>query len=519
MEMNESKAEVRIYKLCQLDPCVIHYDHPYTYLVVQVQVGKQEAHTHAVKATSESVCFNEEICLRLLWPTVARKVIFRLLDKNGSEALAEAVLSLKQCQGDDECSPLFGPAFVNFHRIEEPDEPSPAVRFVGRALVEFDCAEEDRVRDHCSIPDEEAKYADYIQGRCEYVLLCSFSDANYIHPMFRKKNISFNVSLGPFGNTAYKTAVSAHRTISVTPAYSGIKYYGIAWGNQKPICEIQCAWENIERRIGRCNAVQHVANVIDTLVNMAVRETNGCGAVASHICDALHRSLFLLGFIIESMLMYTSWLVRLDRRARERLSFAANTRLDSARMMRIKSKACETRATFRRLRFRFGGTRSIIEVALDRLRDAAHLLNLLALDSQMSIPHVLVTMNSGSESLAYAKVPITEIFYSGDKNLKGTYCGYTRAVAMEQIRIKASEKEVRLLCLIPLHVLELEKFLPGHFEQLYRICGLTHRTCSSKIALMNVSTQVEVLQLRFIHQIIVICRNFHKASDECFHAS
>lgn len=57
--------------------------------------------------------------------------------------------------------------------------------FVGRALVEFDCAEGDRVRDRCSIPDEEAKYADYIQGRCEYVLLCSFSDANYIHPMFR----------------------------------------------------------------------------------------------------------------------------------------------------------------------------------------------------------------------------------------------------------------------------------------------------------------------------------------------
>lgn len=63
-----------------------------------------------------------------------------------------------------------------------------------------------------------------------------------------------------------------------------------------------------------------------------------------------------------SMLMYTSWLVKLDRRTRERLSFAANTRLDSARMMLIKSKACETQATFRRLRFRFGGTRSIIEV-------------------------------------------------------------------------------------------------------------------------------------------------------------
>uniref|UniRef100_A0A9J2PVH2 C2 domain-containing protein n=1 Tax=Ascaris lumbricoides TaxID=6252 RepID=A0A9J2PVH2_ASCLU len=141
----------------------------------------------------------------------------------------------------------------------------------------------------------------------------------------RKKNINFNISLGPFGNTAYSTTISAHRTISVSSF--------------------------------RLN----IANMVDRLVNAAVRETGGCGAVASHICDALHRSSFLLDFIIESMLMYTSWLVKLDRRTRERLSFAANTRLDSARMMLIKSKACETQATFRRLRFRFGGTRSIIE--------------------------------------------------------------------------------------------------------------------------------------------------------------
>uniref|UniRef100_A0A0M3IKF3 C2 domain-containing protein n=1 Tax=Ascaris lumbricoides TaxID=6252 RepID=A0A0M3IKF3_ASCLU len=94
---------VRVYKLCQLDPGIIHYDHPHTYLIVQVQVGKEEAYTHAVKATSESVSVNEEIYLRLLWPTVARKVIFRILGKNRSEALAEAVLNLKQCQGDDEC--------------------------------------------------------------------------------------------------------------------------------------------------------------------------------------------------------------------------------------------------------------------------------------------------------------------------------------------------------------------------------------------------------------------------------
>lgn len=45
--------------------------------------------------------------------------------------------------------------------------------------------------------------------------------------------------------------------------------------------------------------VVQIAKVIDSFVNVASKETGGCGATASHICDALHRSSFLLSFIIE----------------------------------------------------------------------------------------------------------------------------------------------------------------------------------------------------------------------------
>lgn len=63
------------------------------------------------------------------------------------------------------------------------------------------------------------------------------------HVTCRSKNIQFAVSIGEYGSADYhKVLACTNRTLPVMPAYDTTSAYAMPWGNEKPVCEIQCDW-------------------------------------------------------------------------------------------------------------------------------------------------------------------------------------------------------------------------------------------------------------------------------------
>uniref|UniRef100_A0A7E4UZR3 C2 domain-containing protein n=1 Tax=Panagrellus redivivus TaxID=6233 RepID=A0A7E4UZR3_PANRE len=405
------RLQVRVFKILSLMHRV-RYGNVKTpkaalMFAVEVCIGeKTKCITKFCEGDEENIAINEEVLLPLMWPTVTRRIRIRILSKKHKKArkkvVATAWLNMKSlCQsGDNGYLPLFGPSFINFFgpdldtkdlansEIKKMrDGESECTVFYGRLLCDLDCESarihRPTVRD---MPTAAVNASEAFYTHRHYTLFCTFFSANVINPEFKMNNVQYAISIGEFGNPEYDYALkSTDRTLQSMPIYDSTRYYAMPWGTHKPVCEIQCSWEEIGPRIAQSSAILRVSRLLKDFreeAELRAGSNSDPGALVSVIVNAIDEAIVALRWIEDACGYKTlikgsadpMWLTKLDSHL-EQARFAKFRQLE-ARLDGFKYTAIEYE--------------QMDEGALNKITDAARDLDDLIVDAQISIPDVLI---------------------------------------------------------------------------------------------------------------------------------
>ncbi|EFO24477.1 C2 domain-containing protein [Loa loa] len=443
---------IRIFQLCQIADRLRTQNDDVARLAVQVQIGKQSKMTHVLPALYEVIDFNEEIMLPVVWPTVFKHISFRILliyqtkirKKNMEKVLATAHVNLSDiCQSgymsamtsdlpnsdNQGFLPIFGPSYISFYasskrgitrKIEKAirEGRRPGDCFVGRALVEVICLEED-----CGQSSRDPVTPDIVLSlkpqlrTSEYVLLSTFFAVNMIHPKLKCKNVRFSLSIGEYGNQAYgKVPKCTARTLSVMPAFAE-KYYTMPWGNHKPVCEIPCAWEDVSFRMRHSNVLQKIAKMLLHSSGLAKLKCDGKTEASSIILHAIEQAC--------------DYFAKLSKCIEQDWESPLSSLLDRQRRLVIISSIVKMIEDFTTLKYDKKDIFQVNEIALNHLQRTAELLMKISNEPEMSIPDAILSMCDGDELLAFARIPVNEIYYHKKDCYRGMFCGRLRAVTLK----------------------------------------------------------------------------------------
>ncbi|KAM3717086.1 Dysferlin [Dirofilaria immitis] len=444
---------IRIFQLCQIADYLRIHNNDVAKLAVQVQIGKEREMTHVLPALYEVVDINEEIMLPVVWPTIVKHISFRIVliyqtkirKRNTEKILATAYLNLSDiCQSgymnilsSDSVNnenagflPIFGPSYISFYASSErgmAKKVEKAIRegrrpgdcFVARALIEVICLEEDcggqSYRDSVT-PDIVLSLKPQLRTS-EYVLLSTFFAVNMIHPNLKSKNVHFSLSIGEYGNRAYeKVPKCTARTLSVMPAFAE-KYYAMPWGNHKPVCEIPCAWEDVSFRMRHSNFLQKIAKMLLHSSSLAKLKSDSKIEASSIIVDAIEQAC--------------DYFAKLSACIERDWKSPLSSSLDRQRRLVIISSIVKIIEDFVALKYDKNDVFQVNEIALNQLQKTAELLMKISNEPEMSIPDAVLSMCDGDKLLAFARIPVNEIYYHKEECYRGRYCGHLRAITLK----------------------------------------------------------------------------------------
>ncbi|CAD5205915.1 unnamed protein product [Bursaphelenchus okinawaensis] len=435
---------IRLYKICQLAD---HIRYPYNSapqapaeLAVEVASGAYHALSSFQEAGDESVMFGEEIQIPIMWPTVIKQIRFRLVarnKRNKKRVLCTEFVSMRDmCQpGEQGFLPNFGPAFISFYGPEpkrktwKPWEKNQikegrvqGSHFCGRVFFELSCEESGIQKTHVvNIPAAIVQSAENFYRQQRFSLFCSFFAANLIHSDFKSKNIRFLVSIGEYGSQDYGNVLtSTNQTLPVMPSYDTSCLYAMPWGNEKPICEILCDWEEISWRFEIANVLHRTSDLlleVQEEARMKAGSNPEQSELGSLVVEALEEAadcFEILNNIIKVVLNSSASLTALD-----------------TMLLHARSEALyKYYKTFVDFKFSMIDITEMEEDTINQLGVFANQLKDIAQDPQVSIPDLCVHMIVDKNVVGYARIPVSEIYYSKSSMRRGRYAGKIQAVPL-----------------------------------------------------------------------------------------
>ncbi|MCP9264725.1 hypothetical protein DINM_022871 [Dirofilaria immitis] len=426
---------IRIFQLCQIADYLRIHNNDVAKLAVQVQIGKEREMTHVLPALYEVVDINEEIMLPVVWPTIVKHISFRIVliyqtkirKRNTEKILATAYLNLSDiCQSgymnilsSDSVNnenagflPIFGPSYISFYASSErgmAKKVEKAIRegrrpgdcFVARALIEVICLEEDcggqSYRDSVT-PDIVLSLKPQLRTS-EYVLLSTFFAVNMIHPNLKSKNVHFSLSIGEYGNRAYeKVPKCTARTLSVMPAFAE-KYYAMPWETISLFVKF------------------HIAKMLLHSSSLAKLKSDSKIEASSIIVDAIEQAC--------------DYFAKLSACIERDWKSPLSSSLDRQRRLVIISSIVKIIEDFVALKYDKNDVFQVNEIALNQLQKTAELLMKISNEPEMSIPDAVLSMCDGDKLLAFARIPVNEIYYHKEECYRGRYCGHLRAITLK----------------------------------------------------------------------------------------
>lgn len=219
------------------------------------------------------------------------------------------------------------------------------------------------------------------------------------------------------------------------PIYDSTKYYAMPWGTHKPVCEVQCSWENIIPRICQSNAIFRIVKLLkDFREEAEARSANNIevGALVSVVVNAIDETLCALRWI-ESSASYTKmadnnemWLTQLDHH------------LEQSRFLKFD----QIRTKLENFKFTAMEANQIEDPGIQMLITCAKDLEELAADAQISVPNVFIWMLVDREAVAYAKIPVGEITFSTNEMKAGIDCGKLKTVYFQWLKQKRHNRKL-----------------------------------------------------------------------------
>ncbi|UMM11012.1 hypothetical protein L5515_000510 [Caenorhabditis briggsae] len=383
-----------------------------------------------------SVKFQQEIYIPIQWPTVISEIVFSLYTKRGRSktCIGKATIPLRKIYepGETGFLPTFGPAYLNVFDCERVTRFSlfskknrgaqqDGSRFIGRLFLAIDCVEymgesaAQRMHlDHSPIIEAEA-----ITRSVEfYSAFCSMSALNMINPQFASDPICILMSIGPYGSISSETKSCSSSTLPAEPNWDGCKYFAMPWGNLRPVAEVNGAFESIEYRIEMSNVLMKMTNMLDKMIWEVRRIGNGA---IDHVASVGIEALNYLEQMIESSSAYL-----------KHVSIVTRSDLDRNLLSSRKEKVVKLKEHFEKEHFNVDYSDEEVDAKLLRMLLQMRSLTFdLAEDIQISIPPVIIKMMSYGKLIGFAKIPVLEIFQSGEDAQSGEWCGRTRPINIQ----------------------------------------------------------------------------------------
>uniref|UniRef100_A0A8C4ZRK0 C2 domain-containing protein n=1 Tax=Gadus morhua TaxID=8049 RepID=A0A8C4ZRK0_GADMO len=428
---------------------------------IQVQFAGQKGKTTIQKSSYEPI-WNEQIVFTEMFPPLCKRMKLQLrdADKVNDVAIGTHFLDLRKISNEGEKGflPTLGPAWVNMYgstrdytlmdEYQELNEGlGEGVSFRARLLIslglelldtsspEITCSTEVQVE---GVPNISESATGKVE---EFFLFGSFLEATMIDRKIGDKPISFEVTIGNYGNETdgvYKPKGKGRKgsgdeeeseliqnssdeeidddpdlaavasTPPMKPVITDRNYFHLPYFERKPCIYIKSWWQDHRRRL-------YNANIIDNLADKLEEGLNDVQEIIK--TEKAYPERRLRGVLEE---------LSIGCRSLDDQSQSGRTRLDRERLKLCLAEveSIGQQAKTMRSQVKKSTVRDKIKLAQNFLLK----LRFMAEEPQHSVPDVFIWMLSNGKRMAYARVPSKDILFSSVDEETGKECGKVKTV-------------------------------------------------------------------------------------------
>ncbi|XP_073788762.1 otoferlin isoform X48 [Danio rerio] len=437
---------------------------------VLVQFAGQKGKTSVQKSSYEPI-WNEQVIFTEMFPPLCRrlKVQIRDSDKVNDVAIGTHFIDLRKVSndGDKGFLPTMGPAWVNMYGstrnytlMDEHQDLNEGlgegVSFRARLLISIAVEILDTTSAEIMSSTEVhmepvSNISESATGKMEeFFLFGSFLEATMIDRKIGDKPISFEVTIGNYGNQidgVSKPALAKKKkegggeseeeeselihnsseeeaeddgdltsvpsTPPMKPVITDRNYFHLPYFEKKPCIYIKSWWQDQRRRLYNSNIMDKIADKLE----------EGLNDVQEIIKTEKAYPERRLRGVLEELSTSCSRFVTL---ANKDQNLSGRTKLDRERLkscMREMESMGQQAKTIR-TQVKRNTVRDKLKLVLNFLQR----LRFLADEPQHSIPDVFIWMISNNKRIAYARIPSKDILYSIVDEEMGKDCGKVKAV-------------------------------------------------------------------------------------------
>uniref|UniRef100_A0A3B5A619 Otoferlin n=1 Tax=Stegastes partitus TaxID=144197 RepID=A0A3B5A619_9TELE len=439
---------------------------------VQVQFAGQKGKTSVQKSSYEPI-WNEQVVFTELFPPLCKrlKVQIRDSDKVNDVAIGTHFIDLRKISndGDKGFLPTLGPAWVNMYGstrqytlMDEHQDLNEGlgegVSFRARLLlsiaVEILDTTSPEIFSSTEVQmDTVSNISESATGKIdEFFLFGSFLEATMIDRKIGDKAISFEITLGNYGNQidgVSKPSMSKRKkkdgeseeeeseliqnssedeadedsdlvSVSSTPLMKPVitdrNYFHLPYFEKKPCVYIKSWWQDQRRRLYNSNMMDKIADKLEEGLN-DVQEV-----IKTEKAFPERR----LRGVLEELSVGCSRFVTL---ANKDVNQAGRTKLDRERLKSCMREMDSMGQQAKQIRTQV--KKNTVRDKLKLVQNFLQRLRFLADEPQHSIPDVFIWMMSNNKRIAYARVPSKDILYSIVDEETGKDCGKVKAVFLK----------------------------------------------------------------------------------------
>ncbi|XP_054872215.1 otoferlin isoform X17 [Amphiprion ocellaris] len=439
---------------------------------VQVQFAGQKGKTSVQKSSYEPI-WNEQVIFTELFPPLCKrlKVQIRDSDKVNDVAIGTHFIDLRKISndGDKGFLPTLGPAWVNMYGstrqytlMDEHQDLNEGlgegVSFRARLLVSIaveilDTTSPEIISSTEVQVESVSNISESATGKIdEFFLFGSFLEATMIDRKIGDKPISFEITIGNYGNQIDGVSkpslskkkkkdgeseeeeseliqnssedeadedsdlVSVSSTPLMKPVITDRNYFHLPYFEKKPCVYIKSWWQDQRRRLYNSNMMDKIADKLE----------EGLNDVQEIIKTEKAFPERRLRGVLEELSIGCSRFVTL---ANKDVNQAGRTKLDRERLKSCMREMDSMGQQAKQIRTQV--KKNTVKDKLKLVQNFLQRLRFLADEPQHSIPDVFIWMMSNNKRIAYARVPSKDILYSIVDEETGKDCGKVKAVFLK----------------------------------------------------------------------------------------
>ncbi|KAL3979689.1 centrosomal protein [Sarotherodon galilaeus] len=438
---------------------------------VQVHFAGQKGKTSVQKSSYEPI-WNEQIIFTELFPPLCKriKVQIRDSDKVNDVAIGTHFIDLRKISndGDKGFLPTMGPAWVNMYGSTRQytlmdehqdlnDGLGEGVSFRARLLLSvaveiLDTTSPEIISSTEVQVESVSNISESATGKIEeFFLFGSFLEATMIDRKIGDKPISFEITIGNYGNQIDGVSkpsskkkkkdgeneeeeseliqnssedeadedgdlVSVSSTPPMKPVITDRNYFHLPYFEKKPCIYIKSWWQDQRRRLYNSNMMDKIADKLE----------EGLNDVQEIIKTEKAFPERRLRGVLEELSVGCSRFVCL---ANKDVNQAGRTKLDRERLKSCMREMDSMGQQAKQIRTQV--KKNTVRDKLKLVQNFLQKLRFLADEPQHSIPDVFIWMMNNNKRIAYARIPSKDILYSIVDEETGKDCGKVKAVFLK----------------------------------------------------------------------------------------